>query len=230
MDYKMRTILYQILLVAVFVILTGCEAPFFKSEPDIQSQPVNKKLVAKPRRVIQGGMGLSFEITPEQATAMGFLEVSGCKYKKIAKDDPFWFLKEIHFTNLTCTVASFRAVKYYRDEDALTRETQCHEDKNLILDIIKEKYPTLVNVKWLPDSTHLCEGMVESSKGQLWEKGLGRCITLNCSDLEALEAYGLNVEYLDLDNMKLGVSEREETIKNNRDLLMRNKNIDPGQF
>lgn len=230
MDYKMRTILYQILLVAVFVMLTGCEAPFFKSEPDIKPKPVSKKVVTKPQRVIQGGLGLSFEITPEQATAMDFLEVSGCKYKKIAQDDSFWFLKEIHFTNLTCTVASFKAVKYYREEDALTRETQCHEDKSLILNIIKEKYPALVNVKGLPGSTRLCEGLLASSKGQMWEKGLGRCITLNCSDLEALEAYGLNVEYLDLDNMKLGISEREETIKNDLDLLIRSKNIDPDQF
>ena len=231
MKSKKQIIVIQALLVAVFLTLTGCEIFQKKPEPE-KPKAVSKPqtVIAKPQRVINAGLGLSFEVTPEQATEMGFVEVSGCKYKKISNDDPFWDLKEIHFTLLTCTVDKFKAIKYYKDEDAYAQEAECHEDKSLITDIIRDKYPTLVRVKHLPSSTRLCEGIDASSTGQQLEKGLGRCITLNCSYSEALTAHDLEVEYMDLDNFDKGIAEREEYLNSNRSSVLQKKNLDPAQF
>ena len=221
---KKLFIIRSILMVTIAALLLGCETTLFKSEASQQKAVSKPRVSEKAESVIQKGLGLSFDITPEKAKEMGFVEVSGCTFKKITNDDPFWSLKEIHFTKLSCKADAFRAVKYYSGENVDTQESQCRNDKDIILDIINDKYSRLHLIDFHPDLISLCDGEVDSLKT------LGRCIFLSCSFSDATQSFVLNVEYLDSKNYLLGISEGIDFNKNNQIEMMHNRNIDPSQF
>ena len=182
-----------------------------------------KKITIKPTRIIQKGLGLSFDTTVEDIQNLNFISREtiengrrknvGQWFKFMENNSDFWDSKVITFSSKSKTVQSFRARKIYSGSEPVDKE--CRGDLYLLSDTLKEKYPKLVDVTRI-EGIHLFANTIDGYKDIILAEGreensyyygtptttimpLGRRISLECWPIgkEGMEknAYVLNLTY-----------------------------------
>jgi hypothetical protein len=228
---------------------TGIE---IKGDTIIETSRFFIEKTVRPRPIIKGGIGLTFDTTPEDVEAIGFLslEKNGKfigKWMKFRKSkNEFWSSKKITFSPIKKTVKRLEANKYYyKDESYMgtTTESRCNDDFSILRNTLKDKYPLLKNTtpnKYIHmlavkvkgyKGLKLSEGKHETIQRLHFDKpsnlivGLGKTISLECWPSNN-ESYRLNISYATEYDSKNNEHEVYRKQNQNKYLKSININID----
>jgi hypothetical protein len=204
-------------------------------------------VVQEPIRVLSNGVGLSFEMTPQDAKNLAFRDYSNAGVKYIGvwrlenvSSNEFWNMKQIIFTPISDQVYSFSADRFYKKNE-FRSEPECMEDYRLLINKIKTQYPTLRDVTIYSNNmpkdyrtTTLCEG--EKKYRYLpTGSGIGRCIRLYCAvqvwgDEQVIGGSMLGISYKDLEKSSLFEEEKKEYIERNQDIMLKKRGLSTDQL
>lgn len=201
------------MLAALVFLLTSCQnnqqanGIEIKGNTIIETSRFFIEKTVRPRQIIKGGIGLTFETTPEDIKAIGFLSLEKDgrfigKWMKLRRDkNEFWHSKKITFSPIKKTVKRLEADKYYHKDKSnmgATTESRCNDDFSILRYTLEDKYPLLQNTtpnKYIHmlavkikgyKGLKLSEGKNEIIQRLHFDKptdlitGLGKTISLEC--------------------------------------------------
>jgi hypothetical protein len=207
-----------------------------------------RTIIHPPQRVINSCLGLSFDMTKDDAKAIGMIDLSELDLPKnigvwgslSMKKNEFWTKKTIKFTPLSNKVYSISAAKIYNGNDA---NSKCITDYYLIREEIMRKYPSLYKIEIPGTNTpklindgylYIClaEGVSKYSWSQSYSSE-GRTVSLMKIPQIDSSKYNiaiLTIDYSDSDLFNIYFEEKKSYIESIRGDLLKKKNIAPNDL
>ncbi len=238
----------KILKVTFIIFLFVCKSTIGLTEGSDINDFTKRTIIHPPQRVINSCLGLSFDMTKDDAKAIGMIDISKLDLPKnigvwkifSIKKNEFWTNKTIKFTSLSNKVYSISAAKIYNGSDA---NSKCITDYYLILDEIMRKYPSLYKIqipgtntpKLINDGylyTCLAEGVSKYSFSQSYNSE-GRTVSLMKIpqiDSSKNDIAILTIEYSDHDLFNVYFEEKKSYIESIRGDLLKKNNIQPNDL
>jgi hypothetical protein len=209
----------------------------------VEEKRFSKTTTIKPTRIIEKGLGFSFDTSIEDVKKLNFLSLETKKngkpkyvgqwFKFVMDKDGFWNQKKITIRSRKkdSIVSSFGAEKYYRGDASESVESECTDDFYLISNSLKEKYPKLVEVRrvegvhFLPHNVKgrtnlvLAEGRRETlvyiEGAYSINMSLGRSVSLECKPYgrKSARKSAYNLELLYREDSEISLPKLSESDK-----------------
>lgn len=236
---------------AIIITIVTCQTSCRTYQSNRSSAPI---VIQEPKRVIFEGIGLSFQMRPADAEKLGFEDESYLGIKRVGvwglksgvgKSDFWGFLKEIRFMPISGWVRGFSGSHFYK-KNTFSSELGCLVDYGFVANKIKNKYPTLREVRSprLPrlttfDDFHVklwCEGEKKVRFfSSLESKGTGRCVSLTCMSQVGFDGKRnigslLTVQYSEDYIFDTYLKERDTYLRDNQDKLLKERGVPPDNF
>lgn len=188
--------------------------------------------------VISGGLGIEFTMSESDLLAKGFspsprIEDKG-EFSKIEPEASFP-IHRVTVTPISSKIASISGSRYYKKSKLQDPYDTCLIDKRLLIDTIKDKYPSLVKINiGLPPSDIRTEDTYCEAKssrivfGRSQERGEQRCITISCMRID--DKALVEISYSDKPAMNAYYPEREAYLKSIQNQRLKERNFDANEL